>query len=551
MKRKLICAVLTFAALLSLGSFGASAKTAAAGQTVGTVLFYITNSAGDEILVSEILVSEMEADMQNGKIDDKIHNYSVLDRFVTTVHQEAQGFTVGEFISYAQSKSDAELLRNLKLTFDGGDKIAFWEIDQNGYDDLDTYTYTDLYGAARYNFPLIYQFWNYNTQDYYDPAGMMSREEVIDHIFANGQPEVFLLSVRGFSQRYMITDEKFEALDYNMENYWSSQGLLDNARTLRMMKPMTEAELYGKIPTASDTRYWVANVMLEMAALPNIAPLGTVSAPSAVMTEDAENYYIRFSCETPGASILYNHNFYSPSYAPTSLYSGGAVAIPKAAFPSGTVTMTARAVKEGYTDAGLVTLSLKSSGVEEVWQNPFSDVAAGDWHYDYVEFVMENGLFDAMGSETFAPNAPMTRAMLVTALYRHAGSPAVSGAGRFVDVPDGAACANAVAWAYENGVVNGISETQFAPEEGITREQIVTMFHRYAEKVAKADMSANGSLAAFADAGKLSPYAENSMRWAVGAGLINGMTETEISPQGTATRAQVAAMLMRFAEYIA
>jgi len=394
MKRKLISFILAFVMALAFGSFGVSAKTVAAEQTVGTVLFYITNSAGDEILVAQIPVSEMEADMQSGKINDKVHNYSVLDRFVTTVHQEAQGFTVGEFIKYAQSKSGISALQNLNLTFNAEDKIAFWEIDQNGYDDLDTYTYNDLYGIARYNFPLLYQYWNYTTQDYYDPAGNMSREEVIDHIFENGQAEVFLLAVRAYSQRYMITEEKFETGDYNMENHWSGKGLLDNARTIRLMKPMTEAELREKIPTASNGRYWVANIMLHMQSSPNIAPLGAVSAPTAIMTEDAENYYIRFTCETEGVTILYNHNYTSPSYTPTSLYSGGAVVVPKTAFAGGVVTMTARAVKEGYTDEGVITLSLTASGTEEIWQNPFSDVAADSWYYDYVEFVTKNGFFD-------------------------------------------------------------------------------------------------------------------------------------------------------------
>jgi hypothetical protein len=97
----------------------------------------------------------MEADMKAGRIDTTVHNYSLLDRYVTTVHQEAQGFTVPEFVAYAQSKSDLSSLRDLNLTFAGQDEIRFWEIDQTAYDDMDTYTYDNLYGAARYNFPLL------------------------------------------------------------------------------------------------------------------------------------------------------------------------------------------------------------------------------------------------------------------------------------------------------------------------------------------------------------------------------------------------------------
>jgi lysozyme family protein len=213
MFRQITATALIAAIVLTLATPFASAKTNPAGQTVGTVLFYITNVSGEEILVSQIPVSEMEADMAGGNIDDTLHNYSLLDKFTTTVHQEAQGFTVPEFIEYAQSKTMVDALRALPLTFSGADKVSFWEIDQTAYDDMDTYTYGDLYSVPRYNFPLLYEYWNYDTQDYFDPAGKMSREQVIDHIFANGQPETMLLSVRAFSQRYMVTDEKFR-IDY-------------------------------------------------------------------------------------------------------------------------------------------------------------------------------------------------------------------------------------------------------------------------------------------------------------------------------------------------
>ena len=351
--KKILSLILAAVMCVSALIIPAAAKTITAGQTVGTVLFYVTNSAGEDILASRITVAEMEADMQTGLIDSTNHNYSVLDRYVTTVHQEAQGFTAPEFISYAQSKSSQESIRNARLTFTGNDTMSFWEIDQTGYDDMDTYTYDDLYGVPRYNFPLLYEYWNYRTQDYYDPAGKMSRDEVIDYIFDHGEPEMFLLSVRAFSQRYMVTDEKYGAGDYNMENYWQTLGVMDNQRTIRMLMGMTEDELRNKISTASNTRYWCANIRLSMENAPDIKSLGAVAAPTAAMTEDADNYYITFSCSTPGATILYNHNYISPSYTPTCEYTGGEVEIPKSWFKSGIVTMTCRAVKDGYTDAGI------------------------------------------------------------------------------------------------------------------------------------------------------------------------------------------------------
>lgn len=538
--KKLAALTLVLALVLPALSIGAAAKTNPVGQTVGAVLFYVRNRAGEDILVSQLPVSGMEADMAAGSIDTANHNYSLLDRFVTTIHQEAQGFTVPEFVAYAQAKSSSPALKSLPLTFAGEDKIAFWEIDQTGFDDMDTYTYGDLYGVARYNFPLLYQYWNYRTQDYYDPEGKLSRDEVIDRIFQGGEPETMLLSVRAFSQRYMITEGKYDAGDYNMENLWLSRGLLDNERTVRVMKPMTKDELYNKQPTAADTRYWVSRILLDMAASPSLSSLGAVAAPTATMTEDGENYYIRLSCTTPGASIYYNHNYISPSYMPTALYTGGSIAVPKSFFPSGKVTMTANVVKEGHTDAGVVTLTLTSSGAEAEWSSPYADVAKGAWYYDAVNYVSAGGLFDPAPDGGFAPEASMTRLMLAKALYRLSGSPAVSGKGPFVDTTD-----PAVVWAHEQGVVNGISAELFSPGELLTREQFAAMLWRYA-KVMGRDTAGQGTLSQFPDSGNVASWAGEAMAWAVGEALINGTGAGTLSPQSTATRSQAAQILMKY-----
>ena len=186
------------------------------------------------------------------------------------------------------------------------------------------------------------------------------------------------------------------------------------------------------------------------------------------------------------------------------------------------------------------------------WQENilYTDVGITAWYYENVMYVSEKGYFDATAPGKFSPAAPMTRAMLATALYRMAGSPKVTAAAPFTDIPSDADYADAVAWCYSAGVVNGTSETTFTPEASITREQIVTMFHRYAEKVAKADMSVSSDLSKFTDKDKVSAWAQDGMKWAVAAGLINGMTETTIGPQGTAIRAQVAAMVERLDNFI-
>ena len=186
----------------------------------------------------------------------------------------------------------------------------------------------------------------------------------------------------------------------------------------------------------------------------------------------------------------------------------------------------------------------------------WSDIAAGSWYEAYVDYVTENKLFDSYGkasggteNDVFGPSQPMTRQMLVTALYRMAGSPQVNGASAFTDVSASASYASAVLWANQNGIVNGVNATTFNPNGKITRQQIATMFMRYAS-YAKADMSVTAELAAFKDAGTVADYAAAGMKWCVGAKLITGTSADTLSPNGTATRAQVAAMIQRFAAIV-
>ena len=181
---------------------------------------------------------------------------------------------------------------------------------------------------------------------------------------------------------------------------------------------------------------------------------------------------------------------------------------------------------------------------------PFVDVEGGDWFYDSVYYVYTNGLMDGVSETQFAPNSNLTRGMVVTILYRLEGEPRVTGSSGFTDVASGAWYADAVTWAAANGIVNGVSDTEFAPNTDITREQLAAILFRYAEYKGY-DVSGRDSLTGYTDRGSISAYALDAMRWAVDEGLITGMTATTIVPQGTATRAQCAAMLMRFIENVA
>ena len=183
------------------------------------------------------------------------------------------------------------------------------------------------------------------------------------------------------------------------------------------------------------------------------------------------------------------------------------------------------------------------------WTNPFWDVSSSDWFFDNVRYVSYNEYMNGTSASRFDPNASMTRAMLVTVLYRMVGEPAVTGLDNpFRDVASGTWYSNAVTWAYVNGVVNGVSGTEFAPDLTITREQMVTIFFRYAN-YASYDTASRKGLSDFSDAGQVSAYAQEAFSWAVSVGIINGFVDGNVrtlQPQGTATRAQAAKIIQTF-----
>lgn len=180
--------------------------------------------------------------------------------------------------------------------------------------------------------------------------------------------------------------------------------------------------------------------------------------------------------------------------------------------------------------------------------NIFDDVNPYDWFYNDVKFVYDNGLMNGTGSNRFSPNTTLTRAMLVTILYRLDGRGDIHSANPFRDVPAGEYYEKPVIWAYENNIVQGLGNGLFGPNQPITREQIATIFCRYAKYTSKFDEDDCVMLAGFADSNQVSSWATESMSWAVGAGLINGI-ENEgwyLQPKGNALRCQAAAILHRY-----
>ncbi len=202
----------------------------------------------------------------------------------------------------------------------------------------------------------------------------------------------------------------------------------------------------------------------------------------------------------------------------------------------GYTTHTCSRCGDSYVDSETPALGHKCAA--------YTDIPT-DWAKEGICFVIENGLMVGTTSTTFAPKDTLTRAMLVTVLYRMAGSPAVDAPSGFTDVADGQWYSDAIAWAAANGIVNGVGGNKFAPSEPVTREQLAAIFFRYA----KAEAPEVDVLSGYPDAEAISTYARDAMAWAVSTGLVTGSKEadgTYLAPQGLAAREQAAAILMRY-----
>ena len=251
---------------------------------------------------------------------------------------------------------------------------------------------------------------------------------------------------------------------------------------------------------------------------------------------------------------------------PTAAKAGATVtltATPDEGYAVGTVTVTDRfgdAVRVTENSDGTYTFTMPNGQVtvtatfvqveEPAPTEPFIDVAEGDWFYDAVVYAYQNELMDGVGGNRFAPNSETTRAQLVTILYRLEGEPAVSGDLPFTDVEAGIWYTDAILWAAQNNIVNGVSDTEFAPGDDLTRQHLVTILYRYAEAKGY-DVSASADLSGYPDADQVQDYAQPAMAWAVAENIIQGMEDGTLKPAGNASRAQIATILMRFCEDVA
>ena len=209
------------------------------------------------------------------------------------------------------------------------------------------------------------------------------------------------------------------------------------------------------------------------------------------------------------------------------------------------VTVTVTFKEEGKTTED--TDKEEGKDDEETTELNFTDVKESDWFFKGVEYVVDKGIMSGVSENEFAPSGKLTRAMLVQMLYNMESRPACDAENAFMDVPVGQWYTDAVIWANDAKIVSGMGEGLFAPNMEITREQMVAMLYNYA-KYKGYDVTASADLSAFADTASVSAWAQPAMQWAVAEGYISGMGDSQLAPQGTATRAEIASVIMRFME---
>ncbi|MDD6188743.1 MAG: S-layer homology domain-containing protein [Clostridiales bacterium] len=317
--------------------------------------------------------------------------------------------------------------------------------------------------------------------------------------------------------------------------------------------------------TVTFSNYGVAEKMDWESVIPSDL-IKTVTAKITVTEKTEENNSSGGSIPSGSGSGA------AATYTVTFDTDGGTVIAPQKVEKNGYLTAFDAPEKEGYVFGGWFTdealterfdlsskitsnLQLYAKWISDEktdstgWVNPFEDVAATDWFYSSVKYASESGLFNGISDTQFAPNAALTRAMLVTVLYRAEGQPEITGACEFTDVSEGAYYADAVAWAQANGIVDGISDESFAPDAKITREQIAAIIYRYAVYKGIKAVDSQDNLT-FTDADRTSDYAVSAMNWIVGQEIINGYEDDTVRPKNNATRAEAAAVLQRFLEML-
>lgn len=380
---------------------------------------------------------------------------------------------------------------------------------------------------------------------------------VVDMIYAGATPEFRFGSEKPTEPVVLTVYERYEG----------ESAVAAKTYTLSELKALAQTEVVGYQHWKNGSEKVIAsNLYATVGSL--LADAGVeFGAGDAVTAADPTDFTSTLTYEDSGV-YKYYVNEDGATEVPAAILlswnagSGTPEDIAKTAYISGSLRFAYGITEQQYADqsaqgkrlaSNIATITVvHGTKAEEPWVNPFRDVTESDWFYDDVRFANQNGLFNGVEKDLFAPEEPMTRGMLVTVLWRLDGETAPKTATTFTDVDVNAYYADAVAWAAESGVVNGIGGGRFDPEGNVTREQIAAILFRYAS-LKGVDTAARADLTAFPDAEKASAYARDALSWAVAAELVKGTKEGStiyLDPQGSATRAQVAAILSRYAQNI-
>lgn len=380
---------------------------------------------------------------------------------------------------------------------------------------------------------------------------------VVDLIYAGATPEFRFGSKKPTEPVVLTVYERYEG----------ESAVVAKTYTLSELKALAQTEVVGYQHWKNGSEKVIAsNLYATVGSL--LADAGVeFGAGDAVTAADPTDFTSTLTYEDSGV-YKYYVNEDGATEVPAAILiswntgSGTPEDIAKTAYISGNLRFAYGITEQQYAvqsaqgkrlASNIATITVvHGTKAEEPWVNPFRDVTESDWFYDDVRFANQNGLFNGVEKDLFAPEEPMTRGMLVTVLWRLDGETAPKTATTFTDVDVNAYYADAVAWAAESGVVNGIGGNKFDPEGNVTREQIAAILFRYAS-LKGVDTAARANLATFPDAEKTSAYAHDALSWAVAAELVKGTKEGStiyLDPQGSATRAQVAAILSRYAQNI-
>lgn len=380
---------------------------------------------------------------------------------------------------------------------------------------------------------------------------------VVDLIYAGATPEFRFGSKKPTEPVVLTVYERYEG----------ESAVVAKTYTLSELKALAQTEVVGYQHWKNGSEKVIAsNLYATVGSL--LADAGVeFGAGDAVTAADPTDFTSTLTYEDSGV-YKYYVNEEGATEVPAAILlswstgSGTPEDIAKTAYISGNLRFAYGITEQQYADqsaqgkrlaSNIATITVvRAAKAEDPWVNPFRDVTESDWFYDDVRFANQNGLFNGVEKDLFAPEKSMTRGMLVTVLWRLDGETAPKTATTFTDVDANAYYADAVAWAAESGVVNGIGGNKFDPEGNVTREQIAAILFRYAA-FKGVDTAARADLTAFPDAEKTSAYARDALSWAVAAELVKGTKEGStiyLDPQGSATRAQVAAILSRYVQNI-